>query len=197
MIFSSSLISIILNKISINQTKLKNFLKNLNFYTLNHQIKLNRIKETIDLMTADLTLTRDAIKMLFKTNMTKRIRKKTKKNIAKAYRISFDRVLIENEVIRLREDEIRKNEKIMQKKMIAKTKKSIAAEKKRIHIEEMTMKKKKAKENQINQRIKKDIEIEEILSSSISKFFRFSVFDFANEENCVRNREIVSSDREK
>jgi hypothetical protein len=53
------------------------------------------------------------------------------------------------------------------------------------------------RESQISQRVRKDIEIEEILSSSTSKFFRFSVFDFANKENCVRNREIVSSDREK
>jgi hypothetical protein len=121
MISSSSLISINLNKTLINQTKLKNLLKSLNFYTLNNQIKLNRIKKTIDLMTVDLTLTRDAIKMLFKTNMIKETRKKTKKSIARTYRITFDRVLIENKVIHLRENEIRKNEEIMQKKMIAKT----------------------------------------------------------------------------
>ncbi len=72
-------------------------------------------------MTVDLTLTRDAIKMLFKTNMIKETRKKTKKSIARTYRITFDRVLIENKVIHLRENEIRKNEEIMQKKMIAKT----------------------------------------------------------------------------
>jgi hypothetical protein len=54
-----------------------------------------------------------------------------------------------------------------------------------------------ARESQTSQRVRKDIEIEEILSSSTSKFSRFSVFDFANEENCARNREIVSSDKEK
>jgi hypothetical protein len=100
MIFSSSLTSINVNKISINQTKLKNLLKNLNFYTFNHQIKLNRIKKTINLMIVDLILTRNVIKMLLKINMIRKIRKKTKENIAKAYRISFDRVLIENETIR-------------------------------------------------------------------------------------------------
>jgi ribosomal protein L32 len=72
MIFSSLLTSINLNKISINQTKLKNLLKNLNFYTLNHSIKLSRIKKTIDLMSVDLILARDAIKVLFKANMTKK-----------------------------------------------------------------------------------------------------------------------------
>jgi hypothetical protein len=85
---------------------------------------------TIDLMTADLILTRDVIKVLFKANMTKKTRKKTKNNIAKTYRISFDRVLIENEVIGLRKNEIRKIEKILLKKMTAKTKKSVVAEKK-------------------------------------------------------------------
>jgi hypothetical protein len=68
-IFSSLLTSINLNKISINQTKLKNLLKSLNLYTFNHQIKLSRIKKTMDLMNVDLILARDVIKMLFKTNM--------------------------------------------------------------------------------------------------------------------------------
>jgi ribosomal protein S25 len=79
MIFSSLLISINLNKISINQTKLKNLLKSLNFYTLNYQIKLSRVKKTIDLMNINLILARDVIKMLFKTNMTKKARKRRKK----------------------------------------------------------------------------------------------------------------------
>ncbi len=145
MIFFSLFTSIILNKILINQTKLKNLLKNLNLYTLTHQVKLSRVKKTIDLMTTDLILARDAIKMLFKTNMIKEIRKKIKENITKAFRILFERVLIENEVIRLREDEIKKNENVMQKKMIAKIKKLIAAKKRRINIEKMITRKKKRK----------------------------------------------------
>jgi hypothetical protein len=72
MIFSSLLTSINLNKISINQTKLKNLLKSLNFYTFNHQIKLSRVKKTIDLISVDLILARDVIKMLFKANMIKK-----------------------------------------------------------------------------------------------------------------------------
>jgi hypothetical protein len=95
-ISSSLLISINLNKTSINQTKLKNLLKNLNFYTFNHQIKLSRIKKTIDLMSVDLILIRDVMKVLFKANMTKEARKKTKENIAKAYQISFERVFVMN-----------------------------------------------------------------------------------------------------
>jgi hypothetical protein len=92
---------------------LKNLLQSLNSYTLNHQIKLNRVQKSIDLMNVDLILARDAAKVLFKVNMTREIRKKTKDNITKNYRISFERVLIENKAIRLREDEIRKNEKAM------------------------------------------------------------------------------------
>jgi hypothetical protein len=135
---------------------LKNLLQSLNFYTLNHQIKLNRVQKTIDLMNVDLILARDATKTLFKANMTKETRKKTKENInERAFRISFERVLIENEAIRLREDEIRKSEEIMQKKIAAKTKKSIAAEKNRIHAKEMIMKKRKREKNKIIKKIKK------------------------------------------
>ncbi len=155
MISSSLLTSTNLNKTSINQTKLKNLLKSLNLYTLNHQIKLNRIKKTIDLMTADLILARDATKVLFKTNMTREIRKKTKESIMRAFRISFERVLIENEAIRLRKDEVRKNEDVMQKKMTAKTKKSVAAEKKRVHIEEMTMRKRKREKVKLVKKLEK------------------------------------------
>jgi hypothetical protein len=142
MISSSSLISTILNKISINQSKLKNLLQSLNFYTLNHRIKLSRVKKTIDLLSADLILARNATKMLFKANITKKTRKKIKANIIETFRTSFERVLIENEVIRLREEEIKKSEDVMLKKMTAKIKKSVAAEKKRVHAKEMTMRKK-------------------------------------------------------
>jgi hypothetical protein len=150
----SSLTSTILNKTSINQSKLKNLLQSLNLYTLNHRNKLSRVKKTIDLMSVDLILARDATKVLFKTNMTKKTRKKTKEN-EETFRISFERVLIENEVIRLREDEIKKIEDVMLKKMNAKTKKSVAAEKKRIHAKEMTIRKKKRKEDKIIKKLKK------------------------------------------
>jgi hypothetical protein len=107
-------------------------------------------------MNVDLILTRDAAKVLFKANMTKKIRKKTKENIIeRKYRISFERVLIENEIIRLREDEIRKNENVMQKKMIAKMKKSIAAKKKRIHAKEVIMRKRKREKEKAVKELKK------------------------------------------
>jgi predicted glutamine amidotransferase len=135
---------------------LKNLLKSLNLYTLTHQIKLNRVKKSFDLLNADLILARDATKVLFKANMTKETRKKTKKNInARTYRTSFERVLIENEAIRLRKKKIKKNDETMQKKMTAKTKKSVAAEKKRIHAKEVTMRKKKRKEDKIVKELKK------------------------------------------
>ncbi len=156
MIFSSLLTSTILNKTSINQSKLKNLLNNLNFYTFNHRIKLSRVKKTLDLMITDLILARDATKLLFKANMIRKTRKKIKKNIREEkFRTSFDRVLIENEVIRLREDEIKKNDEVMQKKMIAEMKKSIAAEKKRVHSKEMIMKKRKRKKVKLIKEMKK------------------------------------------
>ncbi len=154
MTFSSSFTSTILNKTSINQSKLKNLLQSLNLYTLNHRNKLSRVKKTIDLMSVDLILTRNATKMLFKTNMIKETRKKTKKN-ERTFRISFERVLIENEIIRLRENEIKKIEDVMLKKMIAKTKKSVVAEKKRIHAKEMIIRKRKRKENKLIKKLKK------------------------------------------
>ncbi len=156
MISSSLLTSTILNKTSINQSKLKNLLNSLNLYTLNHRIKLSRVKKTLDLMTADLILARDATKLLFKANMIRKTRKKIKKNIRKEkFRTSFDRVLIENEAIRLWEDEIKKNDEAMQKKMIAEMKKSIAAEKKRIYSKEMIMRKRKRKKVKLVKEMKK------------------------------------------
>jgi uncharacterized transporter YbjL len=175
MISSSLLTSTNLNKISINQTKLKNLLKSLNLYTLNHQIKLSRVKKTIDLMNADLILIRDAIKVLFKANMTREARKKTKESIAKTYRISFERVLTENEAIRLREDEIKKNEKIMLKKMTAKTKKSIAAEKKRIHTKEIVMRKRKREEDKAVKELEKILKSKRIYRRRLQNSF-VSVF---------------------
>jgi hypothetical protein len=128
----------------------------LNLYTLNHRIKLNRVKKTLDLMTADLILARDATKLLFKANMIRKTRKKIKKNIKEErFRTSFDRVLIENEAIRLRENEIKKNDEAMQKKMIAEMKKSVAAEKKRVHSKEMIMRKRKRKKIKLIKEMKK------------------------------------------
>jgi hypothetical protein len=141
---SSSLTLIILNKTSINQSKLKNLLQSLNLYTLNHRNKLSRVKKTIHLMSADLILARNATKVLFKTNMTKETRKKTKEN-EETFRTSFERVLIENEVIRLREDEIKKIENVMLKKMNAKTKKIDRCRKKAHSCEKDDYQKKKAK----------------------------------------------------
>jgi hypothetical protein len=80
---------------------------------------------------------------------------------------------------------LKKNEDVMLKKMIAETKKSFAAEKKRIHTKEIAMRKRKRKEDKAVKELKKNFEIEKSLSWSTSKFFRFNVFVFANEKNCV------------
>jgi hypothetical protein len=69
------------------------------------------------MMSADLILARDATKTLFKANMAREARKKTKENTSGgAFRTPFGRVLTENEAIRLREDEIRKAKKSCRKK---------------------------------------------------------------------------------
>jgi hypothetical protein len=126
-------------------------------------------------MNADLILTRDSAKVLFKVNMIKKIRKRTKENLIERYRISFERVLIENEITRLREDEIKKNENVMQKKIAAKMKKSIASEKKRIHAKEMIMRKRKREKEKIIKELKKTSKSKRIYrrrfqNSSISVF---------------------------
>jgi hypothetical protein len=175
MILSSLLTSTNLNKILINQTKLKNLLKSLNLYTFNHQIKLSRVKKTINLMSVDLILARDVIKVLFKANMTREIRKKTKESIVETYKISFERVLIENEAIRIRENEIKKNENVMLKKMTAKTKKSVAAEKKRIHTKEIVMRKRKREKNKAVKELKKILKSKRIYRRRLQNFF-VSVF---------------------
>jgi hypothetical protein len=54
------------------------------------------------MMSADLILARDATKTLFKANMAREARKKTKENTSgEAFRTPFGRVLTENEAIRL------------------------------------------------------------------------------------------------
>ncbi len=113
--------------------------------------------------------------MLFKANITKEARKKTKKSIARTYRTFFERVLIENEAIRLRKNEIKKNENVMLKKMIAKTKKSIAAKKKRIHTKEIAMRKKKRKEDKTVKKLKKILKSKKVYRRRLQNSF-VSVF---------------------
>jgi hypothetical protein len=136
-------------------------------------------------MTADLVSARDARKVLFKANMARKARKKTKENTTEAFRTPFGRVLTENEAIRLREDEAKKNEDAMQKKMTAKTEKSAAAEKKRIHTKEVTMRKRKREEEKIAKELEKASKPKRPYHRRLQKFSRFSVFGFANGENCA------------
>jgi hypothetical protein len=84
-------------------------------------------------------------------------------------------VLIENEVIRLREDEIKKNEEIMLKKMTAKIKKSIAAKKKRIHTKKIVMRKRKRKEDKAIKELKKILKSKRVYRRRLQNSF-VSVF---------------------
>jgi hypothetical protein len=149
-------------------------------------------------LNADLILARDATKTLFKANMTKETRKKTKENIAREYRISFERVLIENETIRLREDEIRKNDDVMQKKMTAKIKKSVAAKKKRIHTEEMIMRKKKREKIKIIKELKKTSKSKRLYrrrlqNFSVSVFSKEIAFEIEQSTLQMKKSEVDNS----
>ncbi len=196
MTFSSLLTSTNSNKTSINRSKLNNLLKSLNSHTFNHQIKPDRIAKTINLMTANLILARDATRMLLKANLTRKTRKKTKENITETYRTSLNvlwsrKKLYVFEKKRSKKMKMRCWKRWLRKQKISRCKKKAHSYKRDNHEKE------KARESQNNQRIEKDIKIEETILSSTSKFFRFSVFDYANERICVWNREIDSSDREK
>jgi hypothetical protein len=149
-------------------------------------------------MNADLILARDSAKVLFKVNMTREIRKRTKENLVEEYRTSFERVLIENEATRLREDEIRKNEDVMQKKIAAKMKKSVAAEKKRIHAKEMIMRKRKREKEKIVKKLKKTSKSKRIYrrrlqNSSISVFSRENASETDQSILQIEKSEVDSS----
>ncbi len=93
----------------------------------------------------------DNIFLIYKINIWKKIKKNER-----TFRISFKRVLIENEIIRLHEDEIKKIENVMLKKMTAKTKNLSLQKKSEFMRKKTTIRKRKRKENKIIKKLKKN-----------------------------------------
>ena len=117
-----------LNRTPKNQDAITAVLKTLNPYSLNHQTKLNKVIKAMNTMQADLLITRDSTRSLFRANINRGTRKK-KRSSAGGYIPAFGRVLTEAEAIRHREDEARKLEIAPQKEAAEAKKLAVAARK--------------------------------------------------------------------
>jgi hypothetical protein len=107
-------------------------------------------------MIANTILIQDSIKLLFRTNMTRKTRKKkAKEDDRERYKFAYERVLTEAVIKKHREDETKKMKEVTQKKKTSETKKMISAEKKRIHMKEMTSRKRKREEARIIKELEK------------------------------------------
>lgn len=100
-------------------------LKTLNPYSPRHKTKLNKVTKAINTLHADLLITRDSTRNLFRANMEREVRKKKKST--GGYIPAFGRVLTEAEATRHREDEAKKVELATQKKEAAEARKLAVA----------------------------------------------------------------------
>jgi hypothetical protein len=101
-------------------------------------------------------LAQDSIKLLFKTNMTKKTRKKkTKEDDRKRYKFAYERVLTETVIKKHKENEIKRMKEVTQKKKTFETKKMISIERKRVHMKEMISRKRKREEARIIKKLEK------------------------------------------
>jgi hypothetical protein len=180
-IFSSSFDIIKLNKTFINKQKIEIFIEFLNKYILIYKLKLSRIKKIMNTMIANTVLAQNSIKLFFKTNMTRKTRKKkTKKDDREKYKFAYERVLIETVTRQHKKNEIKKMKKAQKKKKTFDIKKMITIEKKRIHMKEMTNAK-KAKKSQNSKKTRKSLKIQASISQKTFQFcsFRAEIFDFS------------------
>ncbi len=108
------------------------------------------------MMIINIVLTQNSIKLLFKANMIKETRKKkAKEDDRREYKFAYERVLIETVIKKHKKNEIKKMKEIIQKKKTFETKKMISIEKKRIHMKEMTSRKRKREEARIIKKFEK------------------------------------------
>lgn len=105
--------------------------QSLNPYTPNHKLKVAKVLRFIKTMQADLLITRDSTRTLFRANMTKESKKKKKTSGSIP---AYGRVLTPAEVTRRQEDEVKKAELMQQKKDQAEARK-IAIATKRVDAE--------------------------------------------------------------
>ena len=114
-----------INRTPTNLEEMTSMVKSLNSYTPNHKTKVNKVLKGFKTLHADLLITRDSTKNLFRANMSRETRKKKNTGYIPAY----GRVLTEAEATRHREDEIKKQEIIKQKKELFEAKKLAVATK--------------------------------------------------------------------
>ena len=116
--------------------------KSLNPYSPNHKSKMAKVLRAIKTMQADLLITRDSTRNLFKANMNRESRKKKKSG--NSYIPAFERVLTEAEATRHREDEAAKAESTKQKKELSEARK-VASLSKRLDAETLRQNKRVAR----------------------------------------------------
>jgi hypothetical protein len=88
--------------------------------------------------------------------MTRETRKKkAKEDDREEYKFAYERVLTETVIKKHRENEIKKMKEVIQKKKTSETKKMISIEKKRVHMKEMTSRKRKREEARIVKKLEK------------------------------------------
>ena len=96
-----------LNRTFINLKKIILIVKSLNFYSFNFRFKLNKIFKIINTLQTDFLIIQKLTKNLFKINMIKKIKKKSKNYIS-----AFDCVLTKTTTKRHRKNEIKKTDLI-------------------------------------------------------------------------------------
>jgi hypothetical protein len=88
--------------------------------------------------------------------MTRETRKKkAKEDDRREYKSAYERVLTETVIKKHKKNEIKKMKEALQKKKTSETKKMISTEKKRIHMKEMTSRKRKREEARIIKELEK------------------------------------------
>lgn len=102
-------------------------LRTLNPYSPRHKFKLAKMTKAMNIIQADLLITRDSTRSLFRANMNRETRKKKATN---GYIPAFGRVLTEAEATRHRESEAKKAEEATQKKEATEARKRAVAARK-------------------------------------------------------------------
>ena len=124
-----------------NATELNTVLNNLDLYFRNYKPIIRKIIKSATTLNVNLSLVRDTVKILFKSNLAKKTRKKkSKKQNNVEYNlitVAFDRLFISAEAQRRRNDETKKAKKAKHKKKITDVKRTAIAQRK---LDEETMK---------------------------------------------------------
>ena len=135
---------------SRNAIELSIVLNNLDFYFRNYKPTIRKIIKNATTLNVNLSLIRDTVKILFKSNLVRETRKKkSKKQNNVEYNfiiVAFDRFFIPAKAQRRRNDEAKKTKKTKHKKKTIDVKRTTIAQRK-LNEETMKTAKRTAKKN--------------------------------------------------